>query len=146
SLSANGPIRLPWGDESTVIPLVSAEDVARVAVGLLTKPSLPSPSSYPVIGAVLTLGDIIATFGRVLGRDRRYEEITDEVWRREALARGSNPHAVEHLSQLWRFFRTAGLRPPVAEFEVTDTIESLGGAKPKTFEAFVREERAASGQ
>ncbi len=146
SLSANEPIRLPWGDESTVIPLVSAEDVARVAVGLLTKPSLPSPSSYPVIGAVLTLGDIIATFGRVLGRDLRYEEITDEEWRREALARGSNPHAVEHLSQLWRFFRTAGLRPPVAEFEVTDTIESLGGAKPKTFEAFVREERAASGQ
>jgi uncharacterized protein YbjT (DUF2867 family) len=143
SLSANGPIRLPWGDESTVIPLVSAEDVARVAVGLLTKPSMPSGSGYPVIGAVLALRDIIAIFGRVLDRDLRYEEITDEDWRREALARGSNPHAVEHLSQLWRFFRTAGLRPPVAEFQVTDTIESLGGAQPKTFEAFVREEQVA---
>ncbi|KWV56370.1 hypothetical protein AS156_00075 [Bradyrhizobium macuxiense] len=145
NLSVNGPIRLPWGDESTVIPLVSAEDVARVGVGLLTKPSLPSPSSYPVIGAVLALGDIIATFGRVLERDLRYEDITDEEWRREALARGSNQHAVEHLSQLWRFFRTAGLRPSVIEFQVTDTIEYLGGAKPKTFEAFVREERAALG-
>jgi uncharacterized protein YbjT (DUF2867 family) len=62
NLSANGPILLPWGDESTVIPLVSAKDVASVGVGLLTKPSLPSPSSYPVIGAVLTLSDIIATF------------------------------------------------------------------------------------
>lgn len=143
NLSANEPIRLPWGDERTVIPLVAAEDVARVGVGLLTRPSLPSPSGYPVIGAVLTLGDIITIFGRVLERDLRYEEITDEEWRREAFARGSNPHAVEHLSQLWRFFRTAGQRPPAVEFQVTDTIENLGGAKPKTFETFVREERAA---
>ncbi len=143
SLSANGPIRLPWGDERTVIPLVSAEDVARVAVGLLTKTSLPSPSSCPVIGAVLTLADIVATFGHVLDRDLRYEEITDEEWRQETLSRGTNPHAVEHLSQLWRFFRTAGLRPPAVEFQVTDTIENLGGAKPKTFETFVREEQVA---
>jgi uncharacterized protein YbjT (DUF2867 family) len=143
SLSANGPIRLPWGSDGTVIPLVSAEDVARVAVGLLSKPSVSSGSSYPVIGAVVALRDIISIFGRVLGRDLRYEEITDEDWRREALTRGGNAHAVEHLSQLWRFFRTAGLRPPVAGFQVTDTIETLGGTQPKTFEAFVREERAA---
>ena len=143
SISANAPIRLPWGSDSTVIPLVSAEDVARVAVGLLAKPSIPSGSSYPVIGAVLALRDIIATFGRVLGRDLRYEEITDEDWRREALTRGVNAHAIEHLSQLWRFFRNAGLRAQPADFEVTDTIETLGGAKPKGFEAFVREEQAA---
>ena len=38
SLPAQGAIRLPWGNESTVLPLVAAEDVARVAVGLLTGP------------------------------------------------------------------------------------------------------------
>lgn len=145
SLSANGAIRLPWGSEGTVIPLVSAADVARVAVGLLTKPSIACGSSYTVVGAVLALRDIIATFGRVLGRDLRYEEIHDEDWRQEALARGVNAHAVEHLSQLWQFFRAAGLRSHPAAYKVTDAIETLGGTRPKTFEAFVREEQAALG-
>jgi uncharacterized protein YbjT (DUF2867 family) len=141
NLSTDRPIRLPLGSGNTVVPLVSAEDVARLAVGLLTKASVPSGSSYPMIGAVLALRDIIATFNRVLGRDIRYEEITDEDWRSEALARGVNAHAVEHLSHLWRFFRLSGLRTDSAAFEVREAIEAHGGAKPKTFEAFVREEQ-----
>jgi uncharacterized protein YbjT (DUF2867 family) len=142
TLSAQGTIRLPWGNDRTMVPLVSAEDVARVAVGLLTSPSVPAGASYPVIGAVPALREIIATFGRVLGREVRYEEISDEDWRRDAAARGYNPHAIEHLSQLWRAIRTFD-RPDAARFAVTDTIEKLGGAKPKTFEAFVREEQNA---
>jgi uncharacterized protein YbjT (DUF2867 family) len=143
SLSTDGPIRLPWGSGSTVVPLVSAEDVARVAVGLLTQPSPPTDTAYPVIGTVLALRDIIATFGRVLGRDIRYEEISDEDWRREALVRGVNAHAVEHLSRLWRFFRQSGLRPDAFGSEISKTIRTLGGAEPKSFEAFVREEQHA---
>jgi uncharacterized protein YbjT (DUF2867 family) len=143
SLTTQGTIRLPWGSDSTVVPLVSAEDVARVATGLLTSPTVLAGSTYPVIGAVLALREIIATFSRVLGREVHYEEISDEEWRRDALARGVNQHAVEHLSQLWRSLRSAGLSPESARFKVTDTIEGLGGAKPKTFEQFVREEQSA---
>ena len=84
SLPAQGAVRLPWGKETTVLPLVSAEDVARVAVGLLTSPSLPANAAYPVVGSVISLKDIIATFGRVLARDVRYEETTDEEWRSDA--------------------------------------------------------------
>jgi uncharacterized protein YbjT (DUF2867 family) len=141
SLPAQGAVRLPWGSENTVLPLVAGEDVARVAVGLLTSPALPAGAGYRVIGATLALRDIIATLGRVLGRDVRYEEISDEEWRRGALARGVNQHAVEHLSQLWRALRSAGRDPQSARLAVTDAIETLGGAKPKTFEAFVREEQ-----
>jgi uncharacterized protein YbjT (DUF2867 family) len=143
SLQAQGAVRLPWGSENTALPLVAGEDVARVAVGLLTSPSLPAGSSTRVIGATLSLRDIIATFGRVLGRDVRYEEISDDEWRRDALARGFNQHAVEHLSQLWRALRGAGRDPQSARLAVTDSIETLGGAKPKSFEAFVREQRDA---
>jgi hypothetical protein len=75
----------------------------------------------------------------VLAKDVRYEEISDDEWRRDALARGYNAHAVEHLSALWKALRAAGLDPRTARFAVTDTIENLGGARPKTFEAFVRE-------
>src|SRR5712671_6331287 len=116
SLAAQGTIRLPWGNDSTVVPLVSGEDVARVAVGLLTSPSVPAGDSYRVIGAVMSLREIIATFGRVLGREVRCEEISDEEWRSGALARGVSQHAVEHLSNLWRTFRGFAQRPQ--KFEV----------------------------
>jgi uncharacterized protein YbjT (DUF2867 family) len=140
SLATSGTIRLPWGSEDTLVPLVSADDVARVAVGLLTSPSVPAGSAYPVIGEVLALGDIVATFSRVLDRAVRYQEISDEEWRKGALAQGINTHAVEHLSQLWRSLRTAARNPRPVRLEVTDTIERLGGRQPRTFEAFVRDE------
>src|SRR6266478_7219773 len=35
-MPARGAIRLPLGNESTILPLISAEDVSRIAVGLLT--------------------------------------------------------------------------------------------------------------
>jgi uncharacterized protein YbjT (DUF2867 family) len=139
SLPAQGAVRLPWGKEQTILPLVAAEDVARVAVGLLASPSLTAGTAYPLVGSVISLKDIIATFGRVLGKDVRYEEISDDEWRRNALARGFNAHAVEHLSALWKALRGAALDPERARFAVTDTIEKIGGAKPKTFESFVRE-------
>jgi len=143
SLPAKGAIRLPWGKETTVLPLVAAEDVARIAVGLLTGPALTAGTPYPVIGATISLKEIIATIGRVLHRDVHYEEITDEQWRDEVLARGWNAHAVEHLSSLWKALRMAGLHPERARFAVTDTIETIGGAKPKSFEQFVREQHLA---
>ena len=139
SLPAQGAVRLPWGKDQTMLPLVAGEDVARVAVGLLRSPALTAGAAYSVIGSVISLKDIIATFARVLGKDVRYEEISDEQWRSEAQARGLNAHALEHLSSLWKALRAAGLNPETARFAVTDTIEKLGGARPKTFEAFVRE-------
>ncbi len=47
SMPAQGAIRLPLGNESTILPLISAEDVSRVAVGLLTGPERASGTAYP---------------------------------------------------------------------------------------------------
>ena len=139
SLPAQGAVRLPWGGENTVLPLVAAEDVARVAAGLLTGPQPAAGTAYPLIGATLSLTEIIATFARVLGKDVRYEEISDEEWRSNAAARGYNEHAIAHLSSLWRALRGAAINPNDPNYAVSGTIEQIGGAKPKTFEAFVRE-------
>ena len=136
TIAAQGTIMLPWGSENTVLPLVSGEDVARVAAGVLTSPQVVAGSSYPVIGQAITLGDAIRTISRVLGREVRYVEITDQQWHDGALARGVNAHAAEHLVQLWRTLRT---NP--RGFDVPDTIEKFGGQKPNTFEAFVREQQ-----
>ena len=138
TVARDGTVYLPWGSDATVVPLVSATDVAHVAVGALTSPSVAPGSSYPVIGDVLTLGDIIAVFERVLGHEVRYQEIPDQAWADAALGRGFNPHAVEHLSKLWQSIRTQTRR-----FEVTDTILNLGGKQPQAFEEFVREHKNA---
>src|SRR5882672_5478698 len=78
TIARDGSILLPWGNESTMVPLVSAEDVALVAAGALISPAVTPGSSYPVIGDVLALRDIVATFERVLGRDVHYKEVPDK--------------------------------------------------------------------
>jgi uncharacterized protein YbjT (DUF2867 family) len=142
SLPTHGAIRLPLGNESTILPLISAEDVSRVAVGLLTGPQPAAGTAYPIIGSTISIKEIVGTFAHVFNRDIHYEEITDEQWRSEVLARGWNAHAVEHLSSLWKSLRAASLSAEAARFAVTDTIEKIGGAKPKTFEQFVREQQS----
>lgn len=140
TLAQGSLIQLPWGDEGTVIPLVAADDVARVAVGLLTGPVMPNGSSYQLTGAVLTLAEIIQTFSQVLGKPIRYEQTSDEQWRERAAAHKVNPHALDHLSQLWKFFRTAGSPGDKSRYQVSDAIEKIGGKEPKTLEEFVREQ------
>ena len=62
----------------------------------------PMAGTHPLIGTTISLQEIIATFGRVFGKNVHYEEISDEQWRRDAASRGFNAHAIEHLSALWR--------------------------------------------
>jgi uncharacterized protein YbjT (DUF2867 family) len=132
---ASGVLMAPFGGDTTVIPLVAADDVARVAAAVLTAADVPAGSSYPVIGQVLAVKDIVAAMARGLGREVSYQDVPDEAWAQAASSR-VNAHALAHLSKLWATFRT---RP--ARYEVTDTIEKLGGRKPKTFAEFVAEEK-----
>jgi uncharacterized protein YbjT (DUF2867 family) len=132
---AAGVFTAPFGDDATVIPLVAGEDVARVAAGLLTADEVPAGSSYPVIGQVLTVKDIVTALARGLDRDVEFQDVPDRVWA-EAAATRLNAHAVAHLSKLWATFRD---RQDEA-FAVPDTIETIGGRPPKTFDEFVAEE------
>jgi len=63
SLATQGTIRLPWGSESTVVPLVSAADVARVAAALMTAAEVSTGSTYPLIGALLSVRVGLTPFG-----------------------------------------------------------------------------------
>jgi uncharacterized protein YbjT (DUF2867 family) len=132
-LTASGRLSMPLGDDTTLIPLVAGEDVARVAAAVLTTEDVPAGSAYPVVGQLLTVKEIVATLSAGLGRDVAYENVTDESWAEAARSR-INDHAVTHLSKLW-----ATLRTQPQDVEVTDTIEKLAGRRPKTFAEFVAE-------
>ena len=123
---------LPWGDDKTVIPLAGAEDVSRVAATLLAKPGVPIQNVYPLVTETLTVREIVETLGRAMGRPIRYVAITDEQWV-GAVKDRINPHALDHLTHLWQYFRKGGER-----FEATDTVRVVTGRNPQTLEEFLR--------
>jgi uncharacterized protein YbjT (DUF2867 family) len=142
SAATAGVIALPWGPETTTIPMVAAEDVARVAVGALTGPVMPNGTVLPLVGSVVTIGEIADAFGEALYRPVRYQEITDEQWIGNVSGAGLNPAALEHLTHLWRHLRT---RPPEqqATYQVSDIFKRVGGVEPTSLQRFLFEQRDA---
>jgi uncharacterized protein YbjT (DUF2867 family) len=133
SVAEQNTVFLPWGEETTVIPLAGAEDVARVAEALLANPGLPSQSAYPLITATPTVREMIEALGRAIGRPIRYVAITDEQWA-NAVKERLNPHALDHLTHLWQSFRKGEQR-----YQATDTVRTVTGRNPQTLEEFFRE-------
>ena len=123
---------LPWGDGNAIIPLAGAEDVASVAATFLAGPKVPSEKVFPLVTETLTVREIVETLGRALGRPIRYVPITDEQWA-QAVKERTNPHAIDHLTHLWQYFRKGEER-----FRATDTVRALTGRDPQTLEEFFR--------
>jgi len=133
SVTEQGAVFLPWGEDTTVIPLVGAQDVSRVAAALLANPGVPSRNAYTLVGETPTVREITDALGRAIGRPIRYVAITDEQWANAAKER-LGPHALDHLSHLWQNFRKGEER-----YETTDEIRTVTGRNPQTLEDFFRE-------
>jgi len=134
SVAEKNTVFLPWGDGSAVFPLVGAEDVSRVAATLLANPGAPSKRAYELIGEVPTVNEIVETLGRVLRRPIRYVQITDEQWA-DTVKDRLNPHALDHLSHLWQYFRS-GIPTGEKEYHITDAVRMVTGNDPLTLEQF----------
>ncbi len=132
SVAGHNAVFLPWGDDKTVIPLAGAEDVSRVAATLLANLGVPSQNVYPLVSEAPTVREMVETLGRVTGRPIRYVPITDEQWA-EAVKERINPHALDHLTHLWQYFRKGEQR-----FQTTDAVRVVTGRNPQTLEEFFR--------
>jgi uncharacterized protein YbjT (DUF2867 family) len=121
---------LPWGEDKTIIPLVGAEDVAGVAATLLANAGVPAQSVYALVSETPTVRDMIDALGRAVGRPIRYVAITDEQWA-NAVKERLNPHALDHLSHLWQYFRRGEDR-----YQPTDAIRAVTGRDPQRLEEF----------
>jgi len=133
SVAEQSTVFLPWGEDTTVVPLVGAQDVSRVAAALLANPRVPSQSAYALVSETPTVGEMTEALGRAIGRPIRYVAITDEQWATAAKER-LGPHALNHLSHLWQTFRKGGER-----YQTTDAIRMVTGRNPQTLEEFFRE-------
>ncbi len=124
---------LPWGNGEAVIPLAGAEDVSRVAATLLANSGVPSQNVFPLLNETPTVREIVQTLSRAIGRQVRYVPITDEQWA-EAVKERLTPHALDHLSHLWQYFREHG----AGHYRTTDTVCVVTGRRPQTLEEFFR--------
>ncbi|MGO8771185.1 MAG: NmrA family NAD(P)-binding protein [Mycobacterium sp.] len=140
SLTRDGVVALPWGPESTAIPMVGAEDVARVAAAVLTGPVMPRGTVVRLMAGGFTNKEIAEAFGDILGGSVGYVEVTDDQWASAASAGGVNAVAVEHLTHLWRYLRT---RPPEyqAFYHISDAFERFTSQPPQSLPQFLREHK-----
>ena len=136
SVAEQSTVKLPWGEDTTVIPLAGAEGVSRVAAALLANPGVPSQSAYALVNETPTVREMIDALGRAIGRPIRYVAITDEQWG-NAMKERLNPHALDHLSHLWQNFRQGEER-----YQTTDAIRVVTGRNPQTLEEFFRKNSA----
>jgi uncharacterized protein YbjT (DUF2867 family) len=144
SVAEQSTVLLPWGDGSATIPLVGAEDVSRVAATLLADPETPFAGAYDLIAATPTVKEVVDTLSAALQRPIRYVSITDEQWA-EAVRGQINPHALDHLSHLWQYFRSTERRSGEGARGVTDTIRTVTGGRAQALEDFFRVNAAEFG-
>lgn len=123
---------LPWGDGDAIIPLAGAQDVAKVAATLLARSQVPSETAYPLVTETPTVREIVEILGKAIGRPIRYVAITDERWA-EVVKERLNPHALDHLTHLWQYFRTNQ-----EHRRTTNAVQEVTGENPQSLEEFFR--------
>jgi NAD(P)H dehydrogenase (quinone) len=139
TVGADSKIYLPYG-QGRHAP-IAGEDIARVAVGILTDPDPHRGRTYVPTGpASLTMAEQASVFIDVLGRETEYVEISVQAWR-EIFSRVPvmTPYLIEHLARVAESHQHG-------EFDaVTDVVGTIGGASPKSLEIFIRQNQTAFG-
>ena len=128
-------IPIPYGEGKSAP--VCAEDVARVIVSVLVDPAPHRGKTYVPTGSrAITMSEMAAVFGRVLGRPIEYVDLPIAHWT-NALAQVRTPYQIEYLSRVAEAHQRG-------ELDVqTDVVLRIGGAPPKSPDAFIAENRAA---
>ncbi|HYZ67999.1 MAG TPA: hypothetical protein VE666_09400 [Mycobacterium sp.] len=111
-----------------------------MAVSILTDPAAHQGKTYVPTGPIsLSLPEMAAVCARVLNQPVEYVDIPVERWRQTLSDLGLSAHFVEHLARVAEAHQRG-------EFGArTDVVETVGGAPPKSLEAFIRENAAIFG-
>jgi hypothetical protein len=106
-----------------VLPLVGAEDVARVAAGI--------PAGHGAVDQVVLLTGEVLSIGEAAGAfGLRYTDIDPDEWRARAEVLYRDAVTVEHLSHLWALFKAIGGGHDL--YQATESIERFGARPPLT--------------
>ena len=134
-INTQGKILLPAGKAKT--SFIDARDIADVVVRLLTGDDLVN-QAFDITGPeALDHDEVAAILSRVTGKTVRYQEITPEQMNQALLGAGLPADYAAFLVMILGFLAqgySAG---------VNDQVEKLIGRKPRRFEQYAQENRAA---
>jgi uncharacterized protein YbjT (DUF2867 family) len=137
TVSTEGKIYLPYG-QGRHAP-IAGQDIARVAVGILTDPAAHRGKTYVPTGPEsLSMTEQASVFTAVLGRPVQYVDIAVEDWR-QILSQVPvmTPWLIEHLVRVAQSHQHG-------EFDaVTDVVETIGGTPPQSLDAFIHDNHTA---
>jgi len=127
-------IFLPYG-QGKHAP-VCGEDLARVIVGMLVAPKPHQGKTYiPTGPRSLSMNEMAAIFGRVLGKRVEYVDLPVQRWAQILAQFQLTPYLIEHLSRVAEAHQRG-------EFDAeTDVVQKIGGVPPKSLETFIAEHR-----
>jgi uncharacterized protein YbjT (DUF2867 family) len=135
SIKAEGVVRASTGDGRRAF--IHSDDIAAVAITALTTREHVG-ESLPITGPeALSFAEVTAKIGSAIGRQLRFQPMSDEEARQRYAATGaSSPETEAHVS-LWRAIREGRLA------NITDNIERILGRKPIALEQWATENAGA---
>ena len=136
SIAAEGKMYLPFG-EGRHAP-VAAEDIARVAVGILENPEPHVGQHYFITGPKnMKIAEMAGVFSRELGKPIEYVNLPIEQWRKILVEKAGFPEFLAtHLAAVAQDHQDGIFSG------VTDVVKKIGGQAPQSLEDFVRAHRA----
>ncbi len=135
TIKSQNAVYFPGGNGK--VPPVDPRDVATVACAVLTNPGHDG-KIYELTGPqALTIGEMVETLANVLGRPLRYTNVPVFAATIAMLRFGLPFYVVKGLMQ------TLGALRRSEYAYVTNTVEQVGGCKPRIFEKWCRDHVAA---
>ena len=134
SIVGRGILALPMEDAR--IASIHIGDIAEVAAAVLTTPGHDG-KTYPLTGPeALSMDEVAEKLSAVTGKTIRYVNVDPEEAKQAQLARGLPPYLVDGLVELFAERRKG------KESEVWQTIETVFGWRPTSFDEFARQNAA----
>ena len=138
TITSEGKMYLPYGDGKHAP--VSAEDIARVVVGVLTNPGPHTGEIYKVTGPEdLSIAEIAEIFNTALGKPVEYVDIPLEVWQKALADLSLSPFLIQHLGHMAVDHKNGFFAG------VTNVVHKVGGRQPQSLEDFIRANAKAFG-
>ena len=132
SIAREGKIYLPFGDGKHAP--VSAEDIARVVVGILADPQRHVGQHYVLTGPRdMSVEEMAEVFSKELGKPVHYVDIPVKTWKSVLVEQAGMPeYLATHLAAV-----AVDHQNGIFSAE-TDVVQSIGGQPPESLASFIR--------
>lgn len=119
-----------------VIPWISADDIARVALATLTAPTAPNTAHLLLGPQLFSYSDVAALISRTVGREIRHISLERDELAKYLVETAKIPEGIAQMLAALDVGIAGG-----SEARTNNVVEAVTGRLPKTMEEFVSENK-----